>query len=330
METPEIAEAVKSAQELAKQGAETLGKRLAQTGGAVALETIGEGAGEYLGELAATGKANALDAVIEGFAGLSTSIGEIATTAAMNRKGLSRLLDTQEEAQKKAEEETKSTGVEHEAISSPSNPEKFVAVPKVHSVAGIELERDAEGNLKPKAPASTQADFNLANRPAFELTAEDKIRQREIDRKREEELAKNPIITPTIGGKPVTQLPIEALNYTVSRGSTRSREIAAKELERRQQEDDTGIPQKPSDTVKRIVATGAEKAQEGAKKVFPLSKPATKIASTAAPKTNAQRASETPKPVKEKVTKTVEPKSTEPKITVSPESRKLAKPPRKR
>jgi hypothetical protein len=266
MKTPAIATAVKTAQELAEEGAKKLGTRLAQSGGAVALETVGEGAGEYLGELAATGKADAIEAVIEGFAGLGTSIGEISATSALNRKGLKRLFDSQEEAQKTAETETKETGVEHEVIPHPAEPEKFVAVPKVRSIAGIELERDATGNLKPKAPVSTQADFNLANRSAFELTAEDKLRQREIERQREEELAKNPIITPTIAGKPVTELPIEALNYTVSRGSTRSREIAAKELERRQNEGDTSIPEKPSDTVKRIVTTGDEKAQEDAKK----------------------------------------------------------------
>lgn len=266
MKTPEIADAVKEAQELARQGAETLGKRLAVTGGAAALETIGEGAGEYLGELAATGKANAVDAVIEGFAGLGTSIGEIAVTSALNRKGLNRLLDTQEEAEKTAEAETKETGVEHEALPHPKEPEKFIAVPKARLLSGMELERDENGNLKPKAPTPTNTDFNLANRPSFELTAEDKLRKRELERQREDELAKKPIIVPTLAGKPVTQLPIEALSYTVSRGSTRSREIAAKELERRQQEGDTSIPENPADTVTRIVATGAEKAQEDAKK----------------------------------------------------------------
>ena len=267
MQTPEIADAVKSAQELAKQGAQTLGKRLARTGGAVALETIGEGAGEYLGELAATGKANAVDAVIEGFAGLGTSIGEIATTSALNRKGLNRLLDTQEEAEKTAETETKETGVEHEVIKSPTEPEKFVAVPKVRSISGIELERDEQGNLKPKAPVSTQADFNLANKQGFELTAEDKIRQREIERERP------PIVVtdkaPSIAGRPATELSNDALEYTLRRGGENARKVAAAELQRRKSQGiDPAIanaPEKPEDTAKRIIVTGAEKAQEDRK-----------------------------------------------------------------
>src|SRR5687768_5586330 len=275
METPEIAESVKTAQELARKGAETLGKRLAATGGAVALETVGEGAGEYLGELAATGRADALEAVIEGFAGLGTSIGEIAAAGAMNRKGLNRLLDSQEEAEKSAEDETRNTGVEHEAIPHPTQPEKFVAVPKVKSVAGIELTRDAEGNLKPVAPVSTQADFNLANRPGFEHTAEDKIREAELNRKREEAYAKNPIVVTKdmpqlIAGKTAADMSIDALEYTANRGSERAKKIENDELARRKKEgiDPTiaTVPERPAEKIKRIVAAGAEKAQEDAKK----------------------------------------------------------------
>lgn len=274
METPEIAESVKAAQELAKQGAETLGKRIATTGGAIALETIGEGAGEYLGELAATGKANALDAVIEGFAGLGTSIGEIAATGALNRKGLSRLLDSQEAAEKTAETETKETGVEHEAIPHPTEPEKFVAVPKVRAVAGIDLERDAEGNLKPVQPVSTQADFNLANKQAFEHTAEDRIRAKDLEKQRDEAYAQNPIIVtdkaPSIAGKPATELSNSALEYTLKRGGEQAKKIAQAEIDRRKRQGiDPAIAnalEKPADTVKRIITTGAEKAREEARK----------------------------------------------------------------
>ncbi|HEU4854385.1 MAG TPA: LPD38 domain-containing protein [Nitrosospira sp.] len=245
METPEIADAVKSAQELAKQGADKLGKTLARTGGAVALETIGEGAGEYLGELAATGKANAVDAVIEGFAGLGTSIGEIAATSALNRKGLKRLFDTKDEADKTAETETKESGIEHETIQHPTEPDKFAAVPKAQSVGGIELERDAEGNLKPVAPVTTQAEPE----PATEDKAKD---------------------APTIAGKPVTDMSNNALVYTANRGSERAQKVASAEIERRKTAGiDPSIantPETPADAVKRIVATGAEKAQEDGKK----------------------------------------------------------------
>jgi hypothetical protein len=284
LQTPEIADKIRAAQELAQKGATTLGKRLARTGGAAALETIGEGAGEYLGELAATGKANAVDAVVEGFAGLGTSIGEIAATGAMNRKGLKRLFDNPETAEETAKEEAKQTGVPHEVIKSPTEPDKYVAVPKVRSVGGIELTRDADGNLKPVQPVSTQADFNLANKPGFELTAEDKLRQQQQTRAREDAYAKNPLIVPgtktkpaTLGGKPIDQVSNNVLIYTVNRGSARAKEVATAEIDRRKTEgvspEIANAPEKPADTIKRIVATGAEKAKEDAKKASSILTP---------------------------------------------------------
>lgn len=272
METPEIAEAVTAAQSMARSGAERLGNRIAQTGGAIALETIGEGAGEYLGELAATGRANAVDAVIEGFAGFGTSIGEIATVGALNRRGLNRLLDSQEEAQTQAEKQTQDTGVEHEAMPSPTEPEKFVAVPKARSVSGIELTRDEEGNLKPVTPGSTQTEFNLANRPGFQQDAETRRRAREEERTREEAYRKNPIVVSkdmprSIAGRPAADLTNEALEYTAKNGGARARQIAMDEIARRKAQGTPVVtPEKPAEKVKRIIATGAEKAQEDARK----------------------------------------------------------------
>jgi hypothetical protein len=315
METPEIAEKVKAAQELAQKGADALGKRLARTGGAVALETIGEGAGEYLGELAATGKANAVDAVVEGFAGLGTSIGEIAATGAMNRKGLKRLFDNPETAEETAKEETKQTGVPHEVIKSPSEPDKFVAVPKARSVGGIELTRDEDGNLKPVQPVSTQADFNIANKEGFELTAEDKLRQQEITKQREDAYAKNPLIVPatktkpaTLAGTPVTQVSNNVLLYTASKGSARAKEVATAEIDRRKTEgvapEIANAPEKPADTIKRIVATGAEKAKEGAKKTQPILTPTKK------PITQPRPPESSRKPIPEAQTQVVLPDNT--------------------
>src|SRR4029079_16887032 len=71
LETPEIAAQVKTARELAQKASDKLGKKIARTGGGLALETIGEGVGEYLGEFAATGKGDVVDAVVESLAGLS-------------------------------------------------------------------------------------------------------------------------------------------------------------------------------------------------------------------------------------------------------------------
>mgnify|MGYP000974726706 CR=1 FL=1 len=83
---PDIFSAVQAAQQRAQIASNTLGQRLARGGGAIGAEAIGEGAGEYLGEYAATGNADKMEAVIEAFAGLGQSAGEIAATHGLNRK----------------------------------------------------------------------------------------------------------------------------------------------------------------------------------------------------------------------------------------------------
>lgn len=89
---PAIAESVKAAQELAAKASTTLGQRVARVGGATGLETVGEGAGEYLGEMAATGKADKVDAAVEALAGAGMSAGEITITAARNKAKLETIL----------------------------------------------------------------------------------------------------------------------------------------------------------------------------------------------------------------------------------------------
>lgn len=304
---PVIKESVTKAQELAKQASNTLGKRLARTAGAVGLETVGEGAGEYLGEFAATGKPNTIEAVIEAFAGFGQSAGEIAITSALNRQGMKRLFDNPETAEKTAAAETKKTGIPYETIPHPTEPDKYVAVPKTRSASGIEFERDAEGNLTPISTPSTQEDFNLSNKPGFQHTAEDKIREQEQEKAREAAYAANPIIVPgsttkapVIAGKPVTDMSNNALIYTVNRGSARAQKIANDELARRDKQgiDPTSnsAPETPVDTVNRIIATGAERAKEDAKNtpVTPIPTPAPVKAATA-PKTKPQP---TPEPKK--------------------------------
>ena len=83
---PDIFSAVQSAQQRAQVASNALGQRLARGSGAVGAEAVGEGAGEYLGEYAATGEADKMEAVIEAFAGLGQSAGEIAATHGLNRK----------------------------------------------------------------------------------------------------------------------------------------------------------------------------------------------------------------------------------------------------
>ena len=82
--SPEIVKAVRQAQEAAIDVTATFGKKAARSGAALGLETVGEGLGEYLGELAATGKADAIDAVLESVLSLGQSGAEVAWGASRN------------------------------------------------------------------------------------------------------------------------------------------------------------------------------------------------------------------------------------------------------
>lgn len=83
---PAIVESVQLAQKNATAAVNTLGQKLSRGAGALGVESIGEGAGEYLGEYAASGNPDKMEALIEAFAGLGQSAGEIATTQALNRR----------------------------------------------------------------------------------------------------------------------------------------------------------------------------------------------------------------------------------------------------
>ncbi len=86
---PAIQAAVTQAQmdaiEAARLVTDTFGKTALRYGAAGALETAGEGLGEYLGELAATGDANMMDAVLESVLSLGQSGAEVAWGAMRNK-----------------------------------------------------------------------------------------------------------------------------------------------------------------------------------------------------------------------------------------------------
>jgi len=82
--SPEIVKAVRQAQEAAIDATATFGKKAARAGAALGLETVGEGLGEYLGELAATGQADMVDAVLESVLSLGQSGAEVAWGASRN------------------------------------------------------------------------------------------------------------------------------------------------------------------------------------------------------------------------------------------------------
>ena len=76
---PVLVTSVRAAQEAAKESVNTIAKRIGRGGAAIGLETLGEGLGEYLGELAATGKASPTDAILEAFSSLGMSAAELLT-----------------------------------------------------------------------------------------------------------------------------------------------------------------------------------------------------------------------------------------------------------
>ncbi|HRO36696.1 PLxRFG domain-containing protein [Thauera sp.] len=82
--SPEMVKAVRQAQEAAIDVTATFGKKAARAGAALGLETVGEGLGEYLGELAATGQADKIDAVLESVLSLGQSGAEVAWGASRN------------------------------------------------------------------------------------------------------------------------------------------------------------------------------------------------------------------------------------------------------
>lgn len=82
--SPEVVKAVRRAQEAAIDVTATFGKKAARAGAALGLETVGEGLGEYLGELAATGQADMVDAVLESVLSLGQSGAEVAWSASRN------------------------------------------------------------------------------------------------------------------------------------------------------------------------------------------------------------------------------------------------------
>ncbi|MFD3300236.1 LPD38 domain-containing protein [Aquipseudomonas alcaligenes] len=78
--SPEISAAVRAAQESAVKVTDTFKRRALEAGTLLSMESIGEGAGEYLGELAATGKADVTDAVMEA----AMSLGQSGVEASWN------------------------------------------------------------------------------------------------------------------------------------------------------------------------------------------------------------------------------------------------------
>lgn len=85
-QSPEIAAQVIEAQKNAARLADNLRRRGAEAGTLLAMETVGEGLGEYLGELAATGEASVPEAVLESLMSVGQSGAETAWNMARGKK----------------------------------------------------------------------------------------------------------------------------------------------------------------------------------------------------------------------------------------------------
>lgn len=84
---PKLVSAIRNAQTTALEGVNTVARKAGRGTAAVGLETVGEGLGEYLGELAATGKASPTEAVLEALAGLSMSVTELGGLTKLEKPG---------------------------------------------------------------------------------------------------------------------------------------------------------------------------------------------------------------------------------------------------
>lgn len=83
---PTISAAVQVAQDNARKATDSLGRRMATGGALLGMETVGEGVGEYLGELAATGQGSIPDAVLESLLSLGQSGVETSWNMARTRR----------------------------------------------------------------------------------------------------------------------------------------------------------------------------------------------------------------------------------------------------
>lgn len=123
---PEIVEAVRQAQQAAVKTTSTFGQKAARAGGALALETAGEGLGEYLGELAATGQGDMVDAVLESVLSLGQSGAEVAWGASRNA---ARAAAMQLDPNKGPISRAAIAAVDQQAIGALPSPDQLTAAP---------------------------------------------------------------------------------------------------------------------------------------------------------------------------------------------------------
>lgn len=146
---PALREAAKAAGQQAAKQAASIKSKAATAGTGMAMETVGEGAGEYLGELAATGKADVYDAVMEAAAGMTQSGPE---TAWNMRKASGNDLDSRGIARAGAQAEPSGSPVAG-GITNPAA-DAHQTGQRITAERAMEQQRTAE-NATPQVATST-------------------------------------------------------------------------------------------------------------------------------------------------------------------------------
>lgn len=146
---PALREAAKAAGQQAAKQAASIKSKAATAGTGMAMETVGEGTGEYLGELAATGKADVYDAVMEAAAGMTQSGPE---TAWNMRRASGNDLDSRGIARAGAQAEPTGSPVAG-GITNPA-PDANQAGQRITAERAMDQQRAAE-SATPQDPAST-------------------------------------------------------------------------------------------------------------------------------------------------------------------------------
>lgn len=189
---PAVIKAVKQAQDQAYKSVNKLHKRLGRNATPIALETLGEGVGEYLGELAATGEASVLDAVIESLAGAAQSSVELATIVApsgadgkatnVTRNAIlteeARIRKEEEEAGRtRAEEDAKRTSDVRSLVANAIDVKKALATSNgVNMLAALHDNYAADGDVtsliaKAAKDAGQELAFNTAKASTESINA---------------------------------------------------------------------------------------------------------------------------------------------------------------
>ncbi len=176
---PLLRSAARTAGLSAAQQTSKIGTRSATAATGLTMETVGEGAGEYLGELAATGKADIYDAVLEAAAGFSQSVPETAFNIQsaqgndLNAKGMSSAdLSIPDPVQpKKVADATRleavKAAIESGDVSALVDPKSAVYAPD-QAIAALFGNSQKQG----VTPEIKQANFEQASKIVSELEAE--------------------------------------------------------------------------------------------------------------------------------------------------------------